>query len=99
MKQIVNQQRQWAKAEHSVSQIKDTLDKPVDPGITDTLTGLLAYGFPTAGSCEGHLDHGVKAPWVDIGKNLPAYYIALFEKKGLPHQPDKPPHVNDVFAG
>jgi hypothetical protein len=98
MQQTMNQQRQWAKVQAVVSQITDALGKPVDPGIADTLTALLVHGFPTEGSCEGHLDHGVKAPWVDIGKNLPAHYIALFEKEGLPHKPGKPPHVDDVFV-
>src|SRR5438132_252986 len=98
MQQRVNQQRQWERVQGAVSQITDALGKPVDSGIADTLTALLAHGFHTEGSCEGHLDHGMKAPWVDIGTNLPAKYIALFNRKGVPHKPGKPPMVADIFA-
>lgn len=51
-----------------IDKIRDRLGKPVDEGIKDTLTALLAQGFETSGSCEGHDDQGraVALPWVDI---------------------------------
>ena len=98
MQRTLNKERRWLEVQDTVSRISDTQGKPVDAGIAKALTGLLAYSFPTEGSCEGHLDYGVKAPWIDVGKNLPARYIALFKRKGLPHKPGRPPHVDDVFA-
>ena len=38
----------------------------IDSGIFDLIVTLNALGFPTSASCEGHLDRGVAAPWVDI---------------------------------
>lgn len=97
MQQTMSQQRQWTKLQYTVSNIKDALGKSVDPGIADAVTSILALGFPTEGSCEGHVGHGSKTPWIDIGTNLPATYIKLFERDGLPHKSGKPPHVADVF--
>jgi hypothetical protein len=42
------------------------LGKPVDVGITSLVVALNASGFPTTASCEGHLNWGIPAPWVDV---------------------------------
>jgi hypothetical protein len=39
---------------------------PIDKGILETVVALNALDIPTSGSCEGHLDHGLPYPWVDI---------------------------------
>ncbi len=46
--------------------MKDKLGKKVDAGIIETVVVLNLLGMPTTMSCEGHLDHGTGAPWVDI---------------------------------
>lgn len=98
MQQANIKQTQWQSIVAFVGSLTDARGQPVDPGIREAVAGLLALGFPTDGSCAGHLDHGVTAPWIDIGQNLPERFFRLFAKVGLPHQPGKPPQVNDVFA-
>src|SRR5687768_9377587 len=56
----------WAAAAHYVDGVRDGLGKPVDIGIKRLVIGLNAHGFSTTGSCEGHLDWGIAAPWVDL---------------------------------
>ena len=90
--------KQWQELMSLVDRIRDETGLAVDPGIKEVVTSLLALGFPTGGSCAGHLDHGVKAPWIDIGRNLPKQYFKLFAKIGLPHKPGKPPNADDIFA-
>jgi uncharacterized protein (UPF0248 family) len=38
----------------------------VDNGIKETLVGLTVHDINTSGSCEGHIDRGTLAPYVDI---------------------------------
>ena len=38
----------------------------IDAGILETVIALNALGIETSASCEGHLDHGTGAPWIDI---------------------------------
>jgi hypothetical protein len=58
---------QWQEISERVSRIVDALGRPVDPGICEMVVALHAHGVHTLASCEGHLDHGVAAPWIDIG--------------------------------
>ncbi|MEO8972199.1 MAG: hypothetical protein ABI406_11450 [Ktedonobacteraceae bacterium] len=46
--------------------MQDKLGKEVDAGIIETVVALNLLGMPTTQSCEGHLNHGTGAPWVDI---------------------------------
>jgi hypothetical protein len=55
----------------------DALVKPVDILIRPTVVALRALGFRTTASCDGHLDHGLKAPWVDIGTPPSNLRVAL----------------------
>lgn len=61
------QEGQWEATSRQVSRMTDTLGKPIDAGVFDTVVALNLHGINTTGSCEGHLDHGIAAPWVDIG--------------------------------
>ena len=38
----------------------------IDEGIKPLVFELNRLGFPTSGSCEGHIDHGYPGPWVSI---------------------------------
>src|ERR1035437_6045436 len=60
-------ERLWAQYSAEVDHLVDSLGKEIDPNIKDTVTALRALGFHTNASCEGHLDRGLKAPWVDVG--------------------------------
>ena len=67
MSQTSEKQKHWDEITSKVEGIRDGLGEPVDQGIKETVVALKALGFFTAQSCEGHLDRGVAAPWVDIG--------------------------------
>ncbi len=54
-----------------LSEVKDGLGEPIDPGITETLVGLKANGINTTQSCEGHDDRAEALPWVDVGATEP----------------------------
>jgi len=64
---IASSRQIWLGATKEVSKMTDTLGKPVDSLIRPTVIALRVLGFRTTGSCQGHLSHGLKAPWVDIG--------------------------------
>jgi hypothetical protein len=56
----------WSDQEAEVNNIRDCLGKPVDQGIRETVIVLNVLDFVTCGSCEGHVDWGMLAPWVDF---------------------------------
>jgi len=59
-------EQQWQETFRSLDGIVDELGMPIDARIKETVAALKCTGFETSGSCEGHLDRGVKAPWVDV---------------------------------
>ncbi len=59
-------QERWERMATQLAQVTDRLGNPIDPGIFETVVTLNLLGFPTVMSCEGHLDHGMGAPWVDV---------------------------------
>lgn len=60
-------EKRWLEIEAEVGQIIDPLGKGIDTDIKSTVIGLMANGFKTAMSCEGHLDHGLPWPRVRLG--------------------------------
>lgn len=65
------QKAAWQKVYQEVERIVDKLGKPVDPGIKESVVALRVLGLETQASCEGHLDRGVKGPWIDVGPEIP----------------------------
>ena len=61
-----SKEQRWQEMYTRVARMKDKLGKEVDPGIAETVVVLNLLGITTTQSCEGHLDHGTGAPWVDI---------------------------------
>jgi hypothetical protein len=57
----------WKEIISEVERVTDRLGKTIDSGIIETVVAFKALGLQTVASCEGHLDYGIKAPWVDIG--------------------------------
>lgn len=49
-----------------VEKITDSLGKGIDEKIKETVAAFLAHGFTTSASCEGHIDHGLPYPWVEV---------------------------------
>ena len=58
--------QRWQEMHTRVMHMTDRLGKHVDPGIVETVVVLNLHGISTRQSCEGHLDHGTRAPWVDV---------------------------------
>src|SRR5579872_969062 len=61
-----SKEQRWHDMFATVTHMKDKLGKEVDAGIIETVVVLNLLGMPTTMSCEGHLEHGTGAPWVDI---------------------------------
>lgn len=60
-------ERIWRDVAGAPAAIADALGRPIDPGIRETVIALNALGMSTVASCEGHLDHGLAAPWIVVG--------------------------------
>lgn len=58
--------RRWDEAAERVEQIVDRLGQHLDDGIKEGVIALNVHEINTTGSCEGHLDRGAAAPWIDI---------------------------------
>ena len=56
----------WRQVADIAAGITDALGKPIDTGIINTVVALNVYDIHTTQSCEGHLDSGIAAPWVEI---------------------------------
>ena len=61
-----NKQEKWVELQDRANKVVDGLGKGLDEGIVETVMGLWAHGFNTHASCEGHMEWGLAAPWVDI---------------------------------
>lgn len=46
--------------------VGDKLGLGIDPKIKETVATLILLGINTSGSCEGHPDRALAAPWIDI---------------------------------
>lgn len=64
--QLIENSEKWLSAHKWASELKDHLNKPLDPGIVYTVTVFKYLGIHTTMSCEGHLDGGFAAPWVMV---------------------------------
>lgn len=60
----VEKEQLWQDMAGRISRITDKLGMPIDPGIMDTVIVLNLLGIVTVQSCEGHIDHGIAAPWI-----------------------------------
>lgn len=60
--------QKYNKVLKSLESITDNLGMPIDKRIRKTVVLFNLLGFPTSGSCGGHIeeDHGTLQPWVDI---------------------------------
>jgi hypothetical protein len=58
--------QRWEELAKKFSRVTDRIGKPIDEGILETVVALNALDIPTSMSCEGHLDHGLPYPWIDV---------------------------------
>jgi hypothetical protein len=67
----------WQEIAQRISRTVDKLGLSIDEGIKETVIVLNALGISTRASCEGHLDSGTCAPWVDIASTDPRAYVSI----------------------
>jgi hypothetical protein len=53
---VIEKESQWNNSLMTLDEISDRLGMPIDYGIREAVTGMNMLGFPTSGSCGGHLD-------------------------------------------
>lgn len=58
--------RSYKEVREEVDTMADNLGMPIDEHIKKIVIALRMYELATDGSCEGHLDHGLPYPWVDM---------------------------------
>lgn len=93
----------WAEIAKKVDEFRDGLDKPIDIGIRETLIAMNALGFKTRQSCEGHLDWGLAAPWVEIEvegvESLHEKAMEMFDTASNAQEDDHTPYdkVEELF--
>lgn len=68
------------KIRNDFEKVRDSLGKPIDEGILETVVLLNAVNISTLQSCQGHLDHGVAAPWIDISAEQTVEQKNLWKK-------------------
>ena len=78
---MTEKQKKWRQVRSKVNRIIDGLGKKTDRKIRGAITALQVLGFNTNASCSGHLTHGVAAPWIDMGKDIPRSLIKRRNKK------------------
>lgn len=74
----------------------DSIGRPIDSGILETVIALNILGITTNQSCEGHLDHGRPYPWitfitpaaVKLAKQSAAAFTQAIQKKEQEHCQD-----------
>lgn len=74
-------EEEWKKLRKMVDEMKDKLGREIDEGIKETVVAFLAFDFNTFASCEGHLDHGLPYPWVEIRIPAPKGWKGANEEK------------------
>ena len=67
----ISKEKQWQQTRlEFVDHIVDGIGTRMDKGIIDTAVALNVLDIHTLASCEGHMDHGTFAPWIDIGTDF-----------------------------
>jgi len=77
---LKQRESQWSAKQKEIDRLADGLGMGLDDGIKDAVIALQVNGFNTRQSCEGHIDWGCGAPWVDI--EAPGGPEPLFGQKG-----------------
>ena len=61
----------WEQKLLELEHVQDGIGKGLDQNIIETVAVLQLLDVHTRASCEGHMHHGVAAPWVDIESSDP----------------------------
>ncbi|MGV8125399.1 MAG: hypothetical protein AB2L14_37110 [Candidatus Xenobiia bacterium LiM19] len=63
---LKQRESQWSAKQKEIDRLADGLGMGLDDGIKNAVIALQVNGFETRQSCEGHIDWGCGAPWIDI---------------------------------
>ncbi len=63
---VVDKMQAWQALQERFSRVVDRIGERIDLGIMDAVVSCNATGLYTTASCEGHLDHGLAYPWIDV---------------------------------
>ena len=75
----VDKQYQWEQKLKQLETLGDGLGKGLDNGIKEAVAVIQLFGILTRQSCQGHLNWGDAAPWIDI--DLPLDIYALGQRR------------------
>src|SRR5258708_4358945 len=64
-------QSRWDEAAKRIEKTIERLGLHIDEGIKEGVIALNVLDINTDASCEGHLDRGTGAPWIDVSAKLP----------------------------
>jgi len=56
----------WENQQKEIERSADSLGYKIDDHIKETVVAFNVVGLPTSASCEGHIDHGISAPWIEV---------------------------------
>ena len=56
----------WKQKQQEIDEIVDLNGKGIDEGIKETVVAFNINELPTSNSCEGHIDHGLPYPFVEV---------------------------------
>jgi hypothetical protein len=65
----------------------------IDEGILETVVAFSAPDIPTSMSCEGHLDHGLPYPWIDIESEETMQLVSRHEELARLEQINTPESI------
>lgn len=74
--------------------IVDRLGTHIDPMILPLVATLRMCGIPTCASCEGHMDHGERYPWVNVELGQEGVLNRLIAWQNRPTGNDGKPNRN-----
>jgi hypothetical protein len=67
---MTEQEQIWQELSTKFANATDGLGMGIDPGIFEAVVALNALGIRTTDSCEGHLENGSPAPWIDVEAHI-----------------------------
>lgn len=73
---------QWKNEEERFRRIVDGIGRHIDEGVLDTVVVLNLLDLKTIQSCEGHLDHGTYAPYIDVRCDVDEALRVAYEANG-----------------
>jgi hypothetical protein len=59
-------EHRWQEVTKEFTYVTDRLGHGIDPGTLDTVVALNVLNVNTSQSCEGHIDHSIGAPYINI---------------------------------